>query len=254
VPDAASLQPPLPTGLTAHLPKTKRNYAIAVESANAAYTSAMAAYEQKEQQRRTQLEEAKENHQTMESRRQEEARIHNAEVDAFETAFKAGELEAIISYLALVLNQSTYPADFPHEFRLAYVPESKQMVDKMGLDTKLTQASRDGGVDCVAYDPRPILGGKVIIQAKRYKNTVGVSAVRDLFGGSDHNEAGQKSLQPHVPSRRRADQLSHDVDSSPSGTSPMLLGPVKVAVLRRLIFAGSHDTLATWPTSFRLQS
>ena len=49
---------------------------------------------------------------------------------------------------------------------------------KMGLETRLTQASRDGGVDCVAYDTRPILGGKVVIQAKRYKNTVGVSAVR----------------------------------------------------------------------------
>ena len=35
--------------------------------------------------------------------------------------------------------------------------------------------SRDGGVDCVAYDPRPIFGGKVVIQAKRYKNTVDVS-------------------------------------------------------------------------------
>src|SRR3954451_21893820 len=43
---------------------------------------------------------------------------------------------------------------------------------KMGLETRLTQASRDGGVDCVAYDPRPIFGGKVVIQAKRYKGTV----------------------------------------------------------------------------------
>ena len=34
----------------------------------------------------------------------------------------------------------------------------------------------------MAYDPRPIFGGKVVIQAKRYKNTVGVSAMRDLFG------------------------------------------------------------------------
>src|SRR3954463_3471206 len=33
----------------------------------------------------------------------------------------------------------------------------------MGLETRQTQASRDGGVDCVAYDPRPILGGKVVI-------------------------------------------------------------------------------------------
>lgn len=63
----------------------------------------------------------------------------------------------------------------------------------MGLDTKLTQASRDGGVDCVAFDPRPVLGGKVIVQAKRYKNTVGVSAVRDLFG-TVHNEGATKGI------------------------------------------------------------
>ena len=63
----------------------------------------------------------------------------------------------------------------------------------MGLETRQTQASRDGGVDCVAFDPRPIFGGKVVIQAKRYKNTVGVSAVRDLFG-TMQNEGASKGI------------------------------------------------------------
>ncbi len=64
---------------------------------------------------------------------------------------------------------------------------------KMGLDTRQTQPSRDGGVDCVAFDARAILGGKVVIQAKRYKGTVGVSAVRDLFG-TVHNEGASKGI------------------------------------------------------------
>jgi restriction system protein len=64
---------------------------------------------------------------------------------------------------------------------------------KMGLEARQTQASRDGGVDCVAFDPRPIFGGKVVIQAKRYKNTVGVSAVRDLFG-TVQNEGASKGI------------------------------------------------------------
>ena len=51
-----------------------------------------------------------------------------------------------------------------------------------GLTTNTTTISRDGGVDVIAYDNRPILGGKVIIQAKRYKNTVGVESVRALYG------------------------------------------------------------------------
>ncbi|MEI9901007.1 MAG: restriction endonuclease [Hyphomicrobium sp.] len=67
------------------------------------------------------------------------------------------------------------------------------LFQKMGLETKLTQASRDGGVDCVAFDPRPVLGGKVVVQAKRYKNTVGVSAVRDLYG-TLMNEGASKGI------------------------------------------------------------
>lgn len=58
-----------------------------------------------------------------------------------------------------------------------------------GGEVKVTQASRDGGVDAIAFDPDPIRGGKIVIQAKRYTNTVGVSAVRDLFGTVSHEGA-----------------------------------------------------------------
>lgn len=51
-----------------------------------------------------------------------------------------------------------------------------------GAEVKVTQASRDGGVDAVIFDPDPLHGGKTVVQAKRYTNTVGVSAVRDLYG------------------------------------------------------------------------
>lgn len=67
------------------------------------------------------------------------------------------------------------------------------LFSKMGLEAKLTRSSRDGGVDAVAFDMRPVLGGKVIIQAKRYKNTVGVSAVRDLYG-TMLNEGANKGI------------------------------------------------------------
>lgn len=51
-----------------------------------------------------------------------------------------------------------------------------------GVEVKVTQASRDAGVDAIVFDPDPIKGGKFVIQAKRYNNVVGVSAVRDLYG------------------------------------------------------------------------
>jgi restriction system protein len=62
-----------------------------------------------------------------------------------------------------------------------------------GGEVKITQASRDGGVDAVAFDPDPIRGGKTVIQAKRYTNTVSVSAVRDLFG-TVLNEGANKGI------------------------------------------------------------
>jgi restriction system protein len=58
-----------------------------------------------------------------------------------------------------------------------------------GGEVKITQASRDGGVDAVAFDNDPLRGGKIVIQAKRYTNTVGVSAVRDLYGTIQHEGA-----------------------------------------------------------------
>jgi restriction system protein len=62
-----------------------------------------------------------------------------------------------------------------------------------GGEVKITQASRDGGVDAVAFDPDPIRGGKIVIQAKRYTNTVTVSAVRDLYG-TVMNEGATKGI------------------------------------------------------------
>jgi restriction system protein len=64
---------------------------------------------------------------------------------------------------------------------------------KDGGEVKVTQASRDGGVDAVAFDPDPIHGGKIIIQAKRYTNTVGVGFVRELYG-TVLNEGAMKGI------------------------------------------------------------
>jgi restriction system protein len=62
-----------------------------------------------------------------------------------------------------------------------------------GGEVKVTQASSDGGVDAVAFDPDPIRGGKIVIQAKRYTNVVGVAAVRDLYG-TVMNEGATKGI------------------------------------------------------------
>ncbi|MFC8012018.1 restriction endonuclease [Streptomyces cinereoruber] len=51
-----------------------------------------------------------------------------------------------------------------------------------GLQAVTTRRSNDGGVDVDALDPDPISGGSIVVQVKRYRNTVPPSAVRDLYG------------------------------------------------------------------------
>ena len=366
-PDPQAFQPPEPTGLHRHLPKARREYLEACERGKVAFEAAVASHAATERQRHERFQHAVREHEKQVTAMQAEVAAQNDELDGLQRDFDAGKSEAVMNYYALVLDHSHYPSDFPQEFRLAYVPESKQLVveyelpgfdvvpsvgsykytkttgkvtttarplaqrkslyagvvaqvalrtanevfradtpgnvgtlvfnghvhsinpgtgqpvhpclvslrtsreafdeidlsqvdpvaclkalnagvskspsellpvrpvlefsmvdprfveetdvlseldqrpnlmeltpnefenlitnlfEKMGLETRQTRPSRDGGVDCVAYDPRPILGGKVVIQAKRYKNTVGVSAVRDLYG-TLHNEGASKGI------------------------------------------------------------
>ncbi|MEK9522316.1 restriction endonuclease [Streptomyces venezuelae] len=57
-----------------------------------------------------------------------------------------------------------------------------QLFRARGLQAVTTQRSNDGGVDVEALDPDPISGGSILVQVKRYRNTVPPTAVRDLFG------------------------------------------------------------------------
>ena len=366
-PRLADFLPLPPTGLASRLPKARREHEAAIEAGKLEYQRANATYARLEDERKAKLAAARAEHERAMAREADAVEKHNAELSALEAGYKEGATEAVINYFALVLEHSRYPEGFPQTFRLAFVPESRQLVveydlppfdivpavgsykyvkstnkvsetarpatqrralyesvvaqvalrtvrevfaadragavetlvfnghvrsidrgtgqsvhpclvtlrvtkdvfsglelsqvdpaaclkalnagvskhpselapvrpvlefsmvdprfveeedvlggldqrpnlmdlsptefeslitnlfTKMGLETRQTRPSRDGGVDCVAYDPRPILGGKVVIQAKRYKNTVGVSAVRDLFG-TVHNEGASKGI------------------------------------------------------------
>ena len=79
--------------------------------------------------------------------------------------------------------------DFEHLVRELFEKEFQTR----GGEVRVTQASSDGGVDAIAFDPDPISGGKIVIQAKRYTKTVGVSAVRDLYG-TVLNEGASKGI------------------------------------------------------------
>ena len=79
--------------------------------------------------------------------------------------------------------------DFEHLIRELFEKE----FSKTGGEVKVTRSSRDAGVDVIVFDPDPLRGGKIVIQAKRYSNTVTVSAVRDLYG-TMLNEGANKGI------------------------------------------------------------
>ncbi|WP_424211415.1 restriction endonuclease [Streptomyces sp. BI20] len=65
---------------------------------------------------------------------------------------------------------------------LAFEELVAELFRAMGMRAVTTVRSGDGGVDVEAEDPTPIRGGRIVVQVKRYRNTVPPTAVRDLYG------------------------------------------------------------------------
>jgi restriction system protein len=61
-------------------------------------------------------------------------------------------------------------------------------------DVRVTRSSRDRGIDAVVFDSDPLTGGKIVIQAKRYRNAVRAAAVRELYGAMTNESAGKGIL------------------------------------------------------------
>lgn len=79
--------------------------------------------------------------------------------------------------------------DFEHIVRELF---AKLFSARATAEVHVTRASRDYGVDALVFDPDPIHGGKFVIQAKRYVNTVDVAAIRDLYGTVFQNEGANR--------------------------------------------------------------
>ena len=81
---------------------------------------------------------------------------------------------------------SLKPVEFEHLIR--------QLFEAMGMKSWVTQGSKDDGVDGVAVNPDPIVGGLCIIQAKRWSNIVGLEAVHALAGVMEDKSAAKGVL------------------------------------------------------------
>ncbi|MDP6606855.1 MAG: restriction endonuclease [Dehalococcoidia bacterium] len=85
------------------------------------------------------------------------------QLDRTDTRFVASR--DVADALASGTNLAAMPwEEFEHLIRELF----EQEFASSGGEVRVTQASRDGGVDAIAFDPDPIRGGKIVIQARRY--------------------------------------------------------------------------------------
>ncbi len=57
-----------------------------------------------------------------------------------------------------------------------------RLLQRMGFAAEITGHSQDGGIDLVATNPNPLIGGKCVVQCKAWSAPVGEPVLRDLFG------------------------------------------------------------------------
>jgi len=104
------------------------------------------------------------------------------------------------------------------------------LLRRMGFRADMTRASGDGGVDIVAHLDRPIVGGRYLIQCKRFESLVGAPIIREFYGAvvadrkavkgifittsgfTDQARAFAESLPLELIDRRRLDSLLAEFD------------------------------------------
>jgi restriction system protein len=125
-PDWADLAPPAPGLVGRAFGGARRRRAEAV--ARADYERRCVEHAAQEDARRRQLEERRRTHAKRAAEAAAETERHNAGVDELERAFRAGDRGAIMHFFALVLDSSRYPEGFPHQTRVIYRDQPRDLV------------------------------------------------------------------------------------------------------------------------------
>ena len=113
--------------LRSYLPKAPSSLALLLPWKKKAYERQYEAAESRYQQERWEYDAALNEHQQQAGQLRAEADRHNEEIERYQRDFAAREPNAVAEYFALVLEKSAYPAGFPQESALAYLPESQQL-------------------------------------------------------------------------------------------------------------------------------
>jgi len=133
-PKWSDFAPKPPIGLTRMFGGARR-YQTLHDEAESAFATAKAAHQQQEATRQRKLAEAQAawRKKSADARRKVEA--HNAHLDKISVGFRAHDRFSVSEYLQMVLDSSPYPAPFPTERHVGYVPESSLVAVEWFLPT-----------------------------------------------------------------------------------------------------------------------
>jgi restriction system protein len=113
-----------------------------------------------------------------------------------ESVIEAAGPTIVLATDALVARLRSQPTDVyalsPRQFEQLIA----SLLDDMGWEVHLTQQTRDGGRDILAYLNTPLGRLLCLVEAKRYnpKRPVGVELVRTLYGTLFHEQANSAML------------------------------------------------------------
>ena len=171
--------------------KHEEEVASAAESDGRAYERAKAAYESDLIAWQASMARAREQHEHTEATKQREVEEHNRVVEQFEADYLRRSPEAVRDYATLILERSILPEGFPETFRLAYIPESKQLVVEHDLPTldvvpSVAEYSYVKGKDEIRDKPRK--KGEAADLYRRAVASVALRVLNEVFS-SDVAEA-----------------------------------------------------------------
>ena len=118
------------------IPGWKARHEKAVQGVQHGFQMAKNNYESQVKERDEKIKQLRDEYENKKKEFEASQKQHNDGVAEFEKGYRDGEPSVIIDYCTMVLGHSSYPEDFPQKYRLAFLPESKQLVIEYQLPNK----------------------------------------------------------------------------------------------------------------------
>ena len=112
-----------------------------------------------------------------------------AEVRARQSAFDAGEPDAVEWFVGRVLDASRYPRDFPHTYQVAYRPENRDVVVEFELPPQRVVPDVRGYryvKNRDAVEPLPRAQNEIKQRYKRLVACVALRTLHEIFSATPH--------------------------------------------------------------------